>query len=166
MPREQLLGLVADVDRLLAAGATAAVGHDGLSRRGRTLRELGQKVSALQPVAEAVERVTTAGTREVGRAFLDLVVVARQLRGSLAGTGPAGELQAIEESGPWQTSMPTRDVYNTHEALATDASSAALKEAMEREVTGDLRLLPSVLAALESNKSSIADPVADKVLPA
>src|SRR5690242_12364625 len=103
MPRDQLLGLVADVDRLLAAGATAAVGNDGLSRRGRTLRELGQKVAALQPVADAVQRVTTASTREAGRAFLDLVVIARQLRGSLAGTGPEGPLQVIESSDSWQT---------------------------------------------------------------
>lgn len=166
MPREQLLGLAADVDRLLAAGATAAVGHDGLSRRGRTLRELGQKVAALQPVADAVERVTAARAQETGRAFLDLVVMARQLRGSLAGTGPAGALQAIEESGPWQTPMPARDVYNAHDALTADTSSSALHGAAEREVTGDLRLLPSALAALESSKSSIADLVADKVLPA
>jgi HEAT repeat protein len=166
MPRDQLLGLVADVDRLLAAGATAAVGNDGLSRRGRTLRELGQKVAALQPVADAIQRVTTAGTREVGRAFLDLVVVARQLRGSLAGTGPEGPLQVIESSDSWQTPMPARDVYNAHEALTADTSSSAMKDAAEREVTGDLRLLPSALAALESNKSSIADLMADKVLPA
>jgi hypothetical protein len=166
MPREQLLGLAADVDRLLAAGATAAAGHDGLSRRGRALRELGQKVAALVPVADAVERVTSSSSREVGRAFLDLVVMARQLRGSLAATGPDGALQTIEASGPWQTPTPTRDVYNAHEALTGDASSSALEDAAERQVTGDLRLVPSALAALESNKTSIADVVAEKVLPA
>jgi HEAT repeat protein len=166
MPREHLLGLVVDVERLLAAGAAAAVGHEGLSRRGRTLRELGQKVAALVPVADAVERVTSSSPREVGRAFLDLVVMARQLRGSLAGTGPEGPLQIIESSDSWQTPMPTRDVYNAHEALTTDTSSSALHDALQRDVTGDLRLVPSALAALESNKSSIADLVADKVLPA
>jgi HEAT repeat protein len=166
MPREQLLGLAADVDRLLAAGATAAAGHDGLSRRGRALRELGQKVAALLPVADAVERVTSSSPREVGRAFLDLMVMARQLRGSLAAVGVEGTLQAMDTSGPWQTPTPTRDVYNAHESLTGESSSAALHDAAERQVTGDLRLLPSALAALESSKTSIADAVADKVLPA
>jgi HEAT repeat protein len=165
MPREQLLGLVANVERLLAAGATAAVGHEGLSRRGRTLRELGQKVPALLPVADAVERVTSSSSREVGHAFLDLVVMARQLRGSLAGTGPEGPLQLIELSESWQTPMPTRDVYNAHEALTTDTWSSVLHGAVQHEVTGDLRLVPSALAALESNKSNLSDLVADKVLP-
>lgn len=166
MPREQLLGLVAEVDRLLAAGAGAAAGHDGLSRRGRTLRELGQKVAALVPVADAIERVACGSPREGERAFLDLVVMARQLRGNLAGTGPQGELQAIEESGPWQTPMPARDVYNTHEALTADTWSAALHGAVEQEVAGDLRLVPSALAALQSNKSNLSELVADRVLPA
>ncbi len=161
-----MLGLAADVDRLLTAGATAAAGHDGLARRGRALRELGQKVAALLPVADAVERVTSSSSREAGRAFLDLVVMARQLRGSLAAAGVEGTLQAVEASGPWQTPTPTRDVYNAHEALTGESSSAALHDAAERQVTGDLRLLPSALAALESSKKNIADAVADKVLPA
>src|SRR5262245_14007806 len=166
MSREQLLGLGTDVDRLLAAGATAAAGHDGLSRRGRTLRELGQKVAALLPVADAVERVTSSSSREVGRSFLDLMVMARQLRGSLAAAGTEGSIQSVEASGPWQTPTPTRDVYSAHDALTGDASSSGLHDAAERQVTGDLRLLPSALAALESGNSHLADVVADKVLPA
>ncbi|HWG44441.1 MAG TPA: HEAT repeat domain-containing protein [Gemmataceae bacterium] len=166
MPREQLLGLANDVDRLLAAGAATAAGHDGLSRRARTLRELGQKVAALQPVADAVERVTASSSREIGRAFLDLVMMARQLRGSLAGAGSDGALQDVEKSGPWQTPTLARDVYAAHESLTGDASASALHDVAERQVTGDLRLLPSALAALESGNTHLADLVADKVLPA
>jgi hypothetical protein len=40
MSREQLLGLANEVGRLLAAGSSAAAGHDGLTRRARALREL------------------------------------------------------------------------------------------------------------------------------
>lgn len=165
MPREQLLGLASDVDRLLTAGAMTAAGHDGLSRRARTLRELSQKVTALQPVADAVERVTKSSPREVGRPFLDLVVMARQLRGSLSGSGAEGSLQDVEASESWQTSMPTREVYAAHDALNGDASSSLLKDAAERPVIGDLRLVPSALAALESGNAQLADVVADKVLP-
>ena len=165
MPREQLLGLASDVDRLLTAGATTAAGHDGLSRRSRTLRELSQKVTALQPVADAVDRVTNSSPREVGRPFLDLVVMARQLRGSLSGSGAEGSMQAVEASGSWQTAMPTRDVYAAHDALMGDASSSQLKDVAERPVIGDLRLVPSALAALESGNIHLADVVADKVLP-
>jgi HEAT repeat protein len=158
--------LAADVDRLLAAGASAAAGHDGLSRRGRALRELGQKVAALKPVADAVERVTGASSREAGRAFLDLVVMTRQLRGSLAGAGAEGDLRPAEASGPWQTPTPTRDVYAAHEALSGETSAAALYDAAQRQVAGDLRLVPSALAAVESGNTEMANTVADKVLPA
>ncbi|HEY7154700.1 MAG TPA: hypothetical protein VH575_12130 [Gemmataceae bacterium] len=163
MPREQLLGLAADVDRLLAAGATAAAGHDGLSRRSRTLRELGQKVAALLPVADAVERVTSSSSREAGRAFLDLMVMARQLRGSLAAVGVEGTLQSIEASGPWQTPTPTRDVYIAHEVLAHNIVPAHY-ERLELPVAGDLRLIPSALASLEGYYD-LADKIADDVLP-
>ncbi len=109
MPREQLLNLAVDVDRLLDAGATAAVGNENLLRRGRTLRDLGKKVAALNPVADAVEKLTQASGNAVGSAFLDLVAMTRQVRASLAGTGIAGDLKPVAESGPWQTPLSVRD---------------------------------------------------------
>ena len=87
MPKEQLLGLAADVDRLLVAGAGVADG-EVLRRRSKTLREMGKKVPALVPVADAVDRVTSASAPAA--AFLDLLVMTRQVRASLATTGTDG----------------------------------------------------------------------------
>jgi hypothetical protein len=85
MRREQLAALTADVDHLLAAGATAAAGSDSLRRRSKTLREMGQKVAALNPIADAIDRVTNAAPSKAAPALLDLVVLSRQIRASLSG---------------------------------------------------------------------------------
>src|SRR4051794_32619599 len=98
MPRETLLGLSADAERLLSAGAAAAVGNDTLRRRAEALHKLGQQVAALKPVAEAVERVTGAAPKLAGPAFLDLLQLTRQVRASLAAVGTAGDLQPLPES--------------------------------------------------------------------
>src|SRR5437588_5948339 len=116
MPREQLLGLATDVDRLLDAGATASSGNENLLRRSRALRELGKKVAALNPVADAVDKVTQATGKQVGAAFLDLVHTMRQVRASLVGTGLAGDLKLPMPSGPWQTPQSVRDLNPLYEA--------------------------------------------------
>jgi HEAT repeat protein len=168
MPREQLLGLASDVSRLLAAGSSAAAGHDGLARRARALRELGAKVPTLAAVADAVERVTAAAPKQAGPAFLDLVVLARQIRGSLSLAGADGAIEAVPVSGPWQTAAPLRDVGPVFEALSHsgEGREETLKDAVARKVVGDLRLLPALLGGLSDGYAPVADLVANEALPA
>jgi HEAT repeat protein len=168
MPREQLLGLASDVERLLAAGATAAAGSDKLRQRARTLRELGAQVPALIPVADAVDRVLQAPPKQAGAAFLDLVLRARQVRGSIAGSGLAGDLEPIPDSGPWKSPLPTNDAQALHQVLHGGGAGReeTLKEAIEKKSTGDLRMLTGLLKAIEDNNASFADLVATKALPA
>jgi HEAT repeat protein len=164
MPKEQLLGLAADVDRLLAAGVGVADG-DSLRRREKTLRELGKKVPALVPVADAVQRVTGATTP--GPAFLDLLVMMRQVRASLAATAVEGPLTPLPESGPWQSSVPVRDLLPVYEALTQTGSGREqqIKDAVERKLFGDLRLVTPMLAALGDTYAPVADLVAESGLP-
>jgi HEAT repeat protein len=168
MPREQLLGLANDVGRLLAAGSSAAAGHDGLARRARALRELGAKVPTLAAVADAVERVTVAAPKQAGPAFLDLVVLARQIRGSLSAAGTDGAMEAVPASGPWRTAASLRDVSPVFEALSHsgEGREQTLKDAVERQVVGDLRLLPALLEGLGDGYAPVADLVAGQALPA
>jgi HEAT repeat protein len=169
MPREQLLGLAADVNRLLAAGSSAAAGHDGLARRARALREAGAKIPALTAVADAVERVTAAAPKQAGPAFLDLVLLARQLRASLSAVGVEGKAEPPPPSGPWQTPGAAGDVYPAHEALTRSGSGGraeALDDAIKRNRVGDLRLASALLAGLEDGSSGLADMVAKQALPA
>ena len=168
MPKEQLLGLANDVGRLLAAGSSTAAGHDGLARRARALRELGAKVPTLAAVAAAVERVTAAAPKQAGPAFLDLVVLARQIRGSLSAAGSDGAMAAVPASGPWQTPGSLRDVGPAFEALSHsgEGREEALKDAVGRKVVGDLRLIPALLEGLGDGYAPVADLVADAALPA
>jgi HEAT repeat protein len=168
MSKEQLLGLAADVNRLLAAGATAATRHEGLSQRARVLRELGRKVAALNPVADAVERVLHSTPRQAGAAFLDLVMMTRQIQGSLAEAGVDGSLQPIEASGPWRASAPVRDIASAHETLIGHHFDRvkAIRNLAKQQLTGDVRLLSAVMRCLEDGDAAVADLTADDVLPA
>jgi HEAT repeat protein len=165
MPREQLLGLAADVDRLLAAGVMAG-GSEALQRRAKTLRELGKKVPALVPIADGVERVT--GESKPARAFLDLMVMTRQVRGSLAATGVEGTLTKLSDSGPWQTPVPVRDLQPVYETLTESGSGREdrIKDALERNLFGDLRLVSALFEALHDVYAPVADAAANKGLPA
>jgi HEAT repeat protein len=167
MPREQLLGLAADVDRLFSAGASAAAGNDNLIRRAKTLRDLGQKVAALNPVADAVERVTQAAPKQIGPAFLDLVGVTRQVRASLAAPGAEGALEPLPKSGPWQTPAPLRSLWALHETLSQPGTGreAALEGELESRLIGDLRLLPALLGALDDKNATLAQRAATEWLP-
>jgi hypothetical protein len=166
MPREQLLGLAADVDRLLGAGAAAAVGHDTFTRRARTLRDLGQKVPALLPVADAVDKLTGAAPKQVAPAFLDLVLTARQVRASLAATGVPGELKPLPESGPWHSRLPVRDLRPLLDALAGETSDreGTLRGAAIDGNLADLRLIPALAGAVEDGNADVADLIADEIL--
>jgi hypothetical protein len=167
MPKEQLLALAADADRLLAAGAAAGIDNENLAGRARALRELGRQVPALASVAETVERVVQAEPRQAGAAALDLVRTARQLKASLAGCGVAGELEPLPESGPWGTPLPLRELRPLYEALTTagPGREATLREAAGRGGLGDLRLASALLGAVGDGYAPLADLVADQILP-
>jgi HEAT repeat protein len=166
MPREQLLGLVGEVDRLLAAGASSASGSEQLQRRGQTLREMGKKVPALNPVADAIDKVKLAPGKQAAPAFLDLLGMTRQVRASLSSAGVAGDLTPLPASGPWQTYGSVRQLFPVQEALDGGGAGreTAVREAIEQEVTSDMRLVGVLLRALNDNYAPMAELVAEKGL--
>jgi HEAT repeat protein len=168
MAKDQLLALAVDTDRLLGAGAAAASGSEKLRKHAQALRDLGQKVAAVKPVADAVAKVLDAPGKQAGPAFLNLVVMSRQIRASLAGAGVEGELQPLPPSGPWATPLSVRDIQPLREALTQsgEGREKTLQEAVERNAFRDLRLLPELLNGLDSGYAPIADLVAEQALPA
>jgi hypothetical protein len=166
MPREQLKSLAADVDRLLAAGGASAAADEGLCKRAKALRELGAKVPALVPIAEATERVARADAGAAPRALLDLVLVVRQVQAGLATAGAEGPLEPAAPSGPWTTTAPARELAELAAAVAEPGSGLAekLKEAIDRHVLPDLRLLGRLLRVVEG-ATVVAEEVATEVLP-
>ena len=124
--------------RLLAAGSATAPGDEGLRRRAEALRELGRKVPALAQVAAAVERVTGAAPAQATAPFLDLLVLARQVRAGLASAGCAGEVREVPSWAPWLSDRPTALVLALFDAMSGHRSKAAAAAA---QLLGDLRLL-------------------------
>jgi HEAT repeat protein len=168
MSREHLQALIADTDRLLVAGGSVAAGDEGLRRREKTLRDLGAKVPVLAQVADTTNRVLSAAPKQAPAALLDLLLVAQQLRFSLATVGADGPLTSAEPSGPWATNAPARDVYALKEALDQPASHRldVLKDAIQRQVVTDLRLIGSLTNHLDDGYGELADLVAGAALPA
>ncbi len=166
MPREQLLALAADVDRLLTAGASAAAGDEGLRKRARLLGELRKKVPALGQVADAVDRAAR-GEGPAAPALLDLLLVVRQVRASLAPAGAAGPLEPVAPTGPWETPLPLSSLYPLIDVLTGRAKHRpdALREELHRETPSDLRLLAPLLGSLADASDGLANLVADEWLP-
>src|SRR5258708_17698883 len=116
MPKQTLIDLTNDVTRLLVAGGQQASGDDGLRRRGQRLRELGKQVAALNPIADAVDKVLTASPKQASPALLDLAVVVKQVKASLTAHGETGPFEPIP-GGTWSTATPVRDLYTLQEQL-------------------------------------------------
>jgi HEAT repeat protein len=167
MPKEQLKALAADVDRLLVAGTAVAAADEGLRRRGKALRDLGQKVPVLGQIADAVEHVSGAPPEKATPALLDLLKVVRQVRASLVSAGVEGKLEPVQASGPWSSDLAADDVYTLEEALTRSGSGRmeSLQRAVERNAVADLRLVGPYLAALDGYHE-LADRVAFHALPA
>lgn len=169
MSQELLLGLVADVDRLLAAGAALAPEDASLRRREQALRELTPRVPALAPVVQAIQRVLTATPAQAAPALLDLLLLTQQLRFGLAPAGIEGPLEPIPPSGPWATPLPTPEVRRLKgilTAFAEDHRYHTLAQALAQGPIADLRLLETLLSLLENPYAPLADLVAERALPA
>jgi HEAT repeat protein len=167
MSKEHLQALIADADRLVVAGGAVAAGDEGLRRREKTLRDLGAKVPVLGQVADTVNRVLSAAPKQAPAALLDLVLVAQQLRFSLATVGADGPLTPAEPSGPWASNAAARDLYAFKEALDQPASGRlkVLKDAIERQVVTDLRLVEPLTNHLDDGHGELADLIAEAALP-
>jgi HEAT repeat protein len=168
MPQQQLRDLIADVDRLLVAGGNAAPGDENLRRRARTLTELGEKVPALAQIAGSVQRVVDAPPKRATAALLDLLVVVRQVRSSLAAAGSDGAAEPVPAAVGWGTATSTRDLYPVFETVTQAGSGRAdaLDQALERKTVLDLRLVGPLLQLLDSDNPHLPDRVAERVLPA
>jgi HEAT repeat protein len=166
MVRDELLGLAGDVDHLLAAGATAAAGSERLRQRQEALHPLVPQIAALRSVLDALDRVLRPSL-EQPQAFLDLLGLARQLRGSLVSVGVAGDLNPVPASGPWQTSLLLRELYPLAEACrGTDPGALGrLRDGRDRGALPDLRLLGPLVGALACACAPVAEFVLQQALP-
>jgi hypothetical protein len=162
MAREQLQALAVDVRRLLAVGGAAAAGDERLRQRAGALRELAQKVPALAPVAQAVERVVGAGPERAAAALLELTALLRPVCGALALHGGAGELTEIGPGGPWASDLPVAAARDVAEALQARGEVRLQKvcDALGGRLRPDLRLVGPLLDVFGERSAAVAAEVA------
>jgi HEAT repeats len=168
MASEQLQGLAADVNRLLAAGAAAAPGDAALARRGRALDQLRRQVPALGDVSDAV-RELVRGRDDPPRGLLRLLAVARPVWAALAEPGVGvgtGVAQPVGPSGPWQTPLPPDRLFALTRGLTLAPLDAreGLESAEEQGPVTDLRLVDPFFTALDNH--GVRRHLAEDVLPA
>src|SRR5262245_60536087 len=168
MPKEQLQLLAADVERLLAAGATVAAGDEGLQRRSQALRDLGQKVPVLLQIADAVDRTVNSAPKQATPALLDLLLIVRQVRANLSVAGVPGEMADVKPSGPWTSAAPLRELEHWIQGLESGSygRTKLLKKALARDDFTDLRMVDPLMKALATTNPGLGKFVAEKSLPA
>jgi hypothetical protein len=169
MPREQLQTLSHDVDRLLLAGAAATAADEGLCRRAKALRLLGQKVPALAAIADAAERVAAAPAGQGTAPLLDLLLIVRHAQASLATVGVEGTPQELGPSGPYTTTAAAADVYAL--AAMRDRSGGpsrldAVRTVIDNGAVADLRLLQPLFWLWRHSSDELADLLVEQALPA
>ena len=166
-PREALLGLITDAERLVTAGARSIAGHERLREHAITLRRMSRRVPALAALLPAVDALLDAPELHTPAALLSLVARCRRLRASLAEPDARleGELEPVNESGPWETAAPVRD-------LVIEVNRIARSERYRKEIAAspqprrpDLRMAEEMLATLEDGNQKLADSVAEQILP-
>jgi hypothetical protein len=164
---DQVTALIADADRLLAAGAKSAAGDEALRRRAAALRDIARQVTALAPVADAVDRVVSAPPKVAAAALLDLLSLTRQLRARLVAAGVSGTVENLPPSGPWKTDTPTPALRTLHDALGSSnyGREFVVRKAVEDGTAFDLRLLDPLLALLRAQDNDVAESAAKEALP-
>ncbi len=166
MAQQQLLALITDVDRLITAGAESIHGHERLAAHGKAIRHLSAQVPALKFLLPLMDAVHHAEKSQRSARLLELQSCIRYLRATLAAPGELeGELQPVEQSGSWETSVPLRELVVEVWRVRT---SNAHRKRVARGVavcSTDLRMVGALMQMMEHTSPSTADAIADQVLP-
>lgn len=110
MIQQTLTALIDDVEQMLQAGAAVAASDERLPSHAQTLRRLGQRLPPLLQLAEAVERIPGRSATEAAAPLLDLLILVRQLRATLATAGVVGILEPPKETHGLETLAPITEL--------------------------------------------------------
>jgi len=155
--------------RLAVAGSMVAAGDFRLKKLLPPLEAAGAKAPVFAKVAEGVKAVVDGPEKQAAQALLDLTGLVSAVLYTQGETGIAGTLEPLETvdlgAGIVQTSA--RVLKPLLEAFATTGSGRfeIVKDAVERDLFRDLRLVKPALKAIEDPYSELAELVCDKVLP-
>ncbi len=158
-----------EIRRIAIAGSVVAPGDFRLKKYLAPLEQAGAKAPIFAKVAEAVKSVVESNERTSADAVLELTALVNAILYTQGETGLAGEFQKIETTnlGTPSTQTSARMLKPLLEALTTTGSGRMelIREAHERGLFRDFRLVKPALAALDDVYGEIGDFVGEKILP-
>jgi hypothetical protein len=166
----QLLTQVYDEMRRLAiAGSVVAAGDFRLKKLVPPLEQAGAKAPVFAKVAEAVKHVVEGNEKTSAGALLDLTTLVNAILYTQGETGAAGTIEPIETTdlGGTATQTSARMLKPLLEALTSTGSGRLeqIRDAHQRGMFRDLRLVKPALTAIDDGYGEIADFIAESVLP-
>lgn len=159
-----------EVRRLAIAGSVVAPGDFRLKKLVPPLEKAGEKAPVFAKVAGSVTKLVDSNEKCSAEALLEVSTLINAILYTQGETGAAGELGVIETTNiaaGHHTRTTARMLKPLLEALTTIGSGRLeiIKDACERGLFHDLRLLKPALAALDDPYPEIGDLVAEKILP-
>jgi hypothetical protein len=155
--------------RLAIAGSAVAAGDFRLKKLVPPLQTAGEKAPVFAKVAQAVQAVVDSNEKTASAALLDLTTLVNAILYTQGETGAAGELKPLETNnlGGAATQASARVLKPLLEALSSTGSGRLelIRDAVERGVFKDLRLIKPALSAIDDPYSEIGDMICEKVLP-
>ena len=158
-----------EMRRLAIAGSAVAAGDFHLKKLIPPLQKAGEKAPVFAKVAQAVQAVVDSTEKTASGALLELTTLVNAILYTQGETGIAGEFQPLETTdlGGQATQASARVLKPLLEALQSTGSGRMelIRDAHERGIFKDLRLVKPALQALDDPYSEIGELMAEQVLP-
>lgn len=158
-----------EVRRLAIAGSAVAGGDFRLKKLIAPLEQTGAKAPVFARVAQAAQAVVDSNETTASAALLELASLTNAILYTQGETGLAGDLHPLETTdlGGHDTQTSARVLKPLLDALDSTGSGRLelVRDAVERGVFRDLRLVKPALNALDDPYPDIAELIAQKVLP-
>lgn len=164
-----LIQVYDEVRRLAIAGSAVACGDFRLKKLIPPLEQSGEKSPVFAKVAQATRALVESTDKTAAPAMLELTTLVNAILYTQGETGLEGPLQPIPTTdlGIRSTHTSARVIKPLIEALTTKGSGRVeiIKDAVERNLFRDLRLIKPAVTAIDDPYSEIADLIVTKVLP-
>ena len=155
--------------RLAIAGSSLGPGDFRLKKLIAPLEQAGAKAPVFAKVAQAIQAVVESNDKSAAAALLELTTLVSAVLYTQGATGSSGELTTIPSTALALVATKTtaRTMKPLLEALSSTGSGRleVIKEAVERKLFLDLRLIKPALHAIDDPYSEIADLIVEQVLP-
>lgn len=158
-----------EIRRLSIAGSAVAPGDFRLKKLVPGLEQARKQAPVFAKVAQGVNKLLESEERTSAEALLEVSTLVNAVLYTQGETDVPGELSPIEsvDLGTQRTRNSARVLKPLLESLTTTGSGRVetVKEACERGLFQDLRLVGPALAAIDDPYPEIADMIAERVLP-